>query len=747
MALNFLNNGYFGGKLGIGTDSPNRKLTIQNGSYTYPGGIDANSFFAIANNGWAGMNILSSNTTGGFIDFGDLGGGHRGRILYGQSTDYMSFDTAGSTKMTILSGGNVGIGNTSPGAKLVVGSNVNSNATGIEVNAGASGGNVLSNGTADNWFPYIDNNNYYSASEHIFRNELNSDTRMIIKSSGNVGIGTTLPGYKLDVVGSIKASVQGRFASGSAAAPSYSFDADSDSGMFRATTNALGFSTAAAERMRINSQGQTWLGGYYTGADIANGNTSYLNNLNAGGFSVLHRNAADVYLHFNTYYNSSNNYVSKYSATAFRVDAPGNNNGLSFHKAPSVAAGSTQTFSSVMTVGYGTNNYVGIGTTSPIGKLNVSKDSTTDGLSQAITVSSTSVSTKRMNLGYVPGSNYAFIDVINYGISNTNQALSLQPNGGNVGIGTTNPSKPLDVRTDTGVLIKGASGSTNAKISLLPASGGRQYDLGNVGSDFRIFDASANVTRMYFDNDGNTGIGTTSPSAKLDVAGKLYVKQTDDSEGIKIFGYDDRSAYSGNLYIDSAGNFQIRQTHGAGSGYMQIHAENYLELHAGSLIYTQANFRIYDAGTLSFGSGGDYKMKHNSVADNLIIHTDDNKGITIDNAGNVTFTEDIKLKGVSISNQENLDVDTGIDTIATVVKANYDAAFFDYVIKNGTNLRAGTVMAVHDGTNVEFTDNSTRDIGDTSGVTLSVDISGTDLRLRATTTSDNWIIKTLVKSI
>ena len=180
---------------------------------------------------------------------------------------------------------------------------------------------------------------------------------------------------------------------------------------------------------------------------------------------------------------------------------------------------------------------------------------------------------------------------------------------------------------------------------------------------------------------------------------------------------------------------------------MQIHAENYLELHAGSLIYTQANFRIYDAGTLSFGSGGDYKMKHNSVADNLIIHTDDNKGITIDNAGNVTFTEDIKLKGVSISNQENLDVDTGIDTIATVVKANYDAAFFDYVIKNGTNLRAGTVMAVHDGTNVEFTDNSTRDIGDTSGVTLSVDISGTDLRLRATTTSDNWIIKTLVKSI
>ena len=80
-------------------------------------------------------------------------------------------------------------------------------------------------------------------------------------SSGvNVGVGTTSPGYKLDVVGSIKASVQGRFASGSAATPSYSFDADSDSGMFRATTNALGFSTSGTERMRINSSGEVLVG-------------------------------------------------------------------------------------------------------------------------------------------------------------------------------------------------------------------------------------------------------------------------------------------------------------------------------------------------------------------------------------------------------------------------------------------------------------------------------------------------------
>jgi hypothetical protein len=114
----------------------------------------------------------------------------------------------------------------------------------------------------------------------------------------------------------------------------------------------------------------------------------------------------------------------------------------------------------------------------------------------------------------------------------------------------------------------------------------------------------------------------------------------------------------------------------------------------------------------------------------------------LDVQGNITITKTL------LSNQENLDVDSGATrVIATIASATYDAAFFDFVIKKGTNLRAGTVYSTHDGTNVVFTETSTNDIGNTNDVTLTVDISGGNIRLLATTLTNDWIIKTLVRGI
>jgi len=114
--------------------------------------------------------------------------------------------------------------------------------------------------------------------------------------------------------------------------------------------------------------------------------------------------------------------------------------------------------------------------------------------------------------------------------------------------------------------------------------------------------------------------------------------------------------------------------------------------------------------------------------------------------GELTTTE-IVVKNALVDNQENLVVTTGTEVVATINKNTYDAGFFDYVVKNGTNLRSGTVMACHDGTSVEFTDNSTNDLGDTEQVLFDVDISGTDLRLLADVTSGTWEIKIFIRGL
>ena len=118
------------------------------------------------------------------------------------------------------------------------------------------------------------------------------------------------------------------------------------------------------------------------------------------------------------------------------------------------------------------------------------------------------------------------------------------------------------------------------------------------------------------------------------------------------------------------------------------------------------------------------------------------------NSTSETFAGDVIVKSALLSNQENTDIDSAAaEMVAQVAIATYTAAFFDFVVKKSTNVRSGTVYACHDGTNVEFTETSTQDLGDTSDVVLSVDISGTQMRLIATVASDDWSVKSLIRAI
>jgi hypothetical protein len=91
---------------------------------------------------------------------------------------------------------------------------------------------------------------------------------------------------------------------------------------------------------------------------------------------------------------------------------------------------------------------------------------------------------------------------------------------------------------------------------------------------------------------------------------------------------------------------------------------------------------------------------------------------------------------------ENADADTGTENADSLpVTDGYGAVWF-YTIRKTTNQRSGVIQAswLSDGSSIVTQHDSTNDIGTTTGVTLSVDYSGGNIRLRITADSDNWII-------
>jgi hypothetical protein len=85
--------------------------------------------------------------------------------------------------------------------------------------------------------------------------------------------------------------------------------------------------------------------------------------------------------------------------------------------------------------------------------------------------------------------------------------------------------------------------------------------------------------------------------------------------------------------------------------------------------------------------------------------------------------------------------------VATLATGSYDSAHFDYVVKDGTNFRTGTVMTIWNDDNIEFTDTSTNDIGNTLGVNFTVDTNAGNARLKVTAPAGTWAVKTAVRML
>ena len=210
------------GNVGIGTTSPERKLHVFKGE---SGGATSNSdsSLVLENSSNTYLQFLTPTTVESGILFGDTDN-DVGALTYSHSTNRFNFRTAGvSNRMVIDSSGNVGIGQTGPGQKLVIG-NYGSAADGT-MRLTALGGQPTA-GTIRNSLEFslssqfsVNNGDAYKFSIGLNSavgnaGSYNSDfvirrtTRlgvtdnvdfMIDGTSGNVGIGTTTPSATLHV--------------------------------------------------------------------------------------------------------------------------------------------------------------------------------------------------------------------------------------------------------------------------------------------------------------------------------------------------------------------------------------------------------------------------------------------------------------------------------------------------------------------------------------------------------------------
>jgi hypothetical protein len=270
------------GNVGIGTSSPSAPLDIQSNS----GGTGIRVRGRASANAGAIRYFANDNTT------------QRARI---ESND-TSFEinsisslpitilTADTERMRIDSSGNVGIGTSSPstfgkvailapaggtGLNIVAGS-LGTTTTGLTIGSPSDGGN--------NGVKIVANTAYSTSgvtSMSFFTNNGSSFVEaMRIDYSGNVGIGTSSPGQKLDVAGDITFGSANKFtssanvlngASGQNGArirsavssvenPTFSNVDDTNTGMFFPAADTIAFTEGGVESMRIDSSGALIIG-------------------------------------------------------------------------------------------------------------------------------------------------------------------------------------------------------------------------------------------------------------------------------------------------------------------------------------------------------------------------------------------------------------------------------------------------------------------------------------------------------
>lgn len=537
------------GAVGIGTQAPFGRLQI--GHTLFPNSnnivIEAGNLSDNSGVGWSAINFNGYfSTTEQRININK----NRWRIGVDQrtTTDNMFIDCFNGTTttgiITALSNGNVGLGIT-PTTRLHVSGDIT--ATGfIRPSAGSAATNGIyfptdpGGGGGDAGFI-----RYYARSGEACTLEIGTtndvDDHIYLNPTGNVGIATNGPGYKLDVSGTTRVTstfiAQGSVGVGttgpaesihstnkiytqvqflstsndSVTVPSYSFREDSNTGIYHPADDSLGFVTAGAERARITSTGNVGIGTTNPSVPLA------VLSGNAGNLKLVNNsaNAGDAWwLGFG--HNSDS--TDGNDRARIGVNILGGGAGRIYF---TTGVGGAQ----VERIRIDEVGRLGLGTNAPSSLLHMNSNTsnmilltnTSNNSGVIFGIENAADTNGGFNALFWNNSNAA----IRFGTSNVERAR-ITPIG-NVGIGTTAPTSLLQMTSNNSnmVMFTNASNASGVVVGIenvADTNGGFNALLWN-NSNAAIRFGTSNVERIRITSNGNLGIGMTNPLYTVDVTG------------------------------------------------------------------------------------------------------------------------------------------------------------------------------------------------------------------------------------